>query len=269
MSNSSHPPNDTRVVLRAENISKSFGPVQALRDVSFEVREGETLAIVGNNGAGKSTLAKIITGVFAPTSGSLFVDERPAAFRSPSEAHRRGIEAVYQDLALVSSLDAAENFFLRRELVRVRWLGPFAFVRKREMRRCASRAISDLHVQIPGIATKSIAHMSGGQRQAVAIARAAYWAKRVLILDEPTAALGVHEADMVLQLLNQIKEEKRISMLVISHNLEHVWAVCDRILVLRQSQQVALLDRNRTTPRDVVEHITGAQNALEARISPR
>jgi fructose transport system ATP-binding protein len=248
-------------VLEARGITKRYGAIEALKGVSFSLEAGKTLALVGDNGAGKSTLVKVLTGMFGPTSGSLLVDGEPVHLRTPIDAHRAGIEAVYQDLALVPNLDVAANFFLRREITTPSWLGPFGVVRKRRMTRIAQQSVSDLRIKIPGILGQEISRMSGGQRQSVAIARAAYWARRVLILDEPTAALGVEESGEVLRILNDIKATGEIAILVISHNMEHVWAVADEVLVLRQGAQQALLKSADTSPEEVVGHITGARSA--------
>ncbi|MBM2615690.1 sugar ABC transporter ATP-binding protein [Actinoplanes sp. LDG1-06] len=245
-------------ILEVDDVTKTYGATKALKGVSFSLSAGRTLAVVGDNGAGKSTLVKILTGMFAPSTGGLRLDGEPVTFSNPRDAHRAGIEAVFQDLALVPNLDVAGNFFLRRELVTPSWLGPFAVVRKRKMARVAKESVSELHIRIPGIDGQEISKMSGGQRQCVAIARAAYWARRVLILDEPTAALGVEESGEVLRVLNTIKRERNIGQLVISHNMEHVWAVADDILVLRQGSQQALLRTADTTPEEVVGLITGA-----------
>ncbi len=249
-------------VLEARNVTKKYGAIEALKGVSFSLRAGRTLALVGDNGAGKSTLVKLLTGMFTPTTGAILVDGEQVHLRTPVDAHSAGIEAVYQDLALVPNLDVAANFFLRREIVTPPWLGPFGVVRKREMARIARQSVSDLRIKIPGISGQLVAGMSGGQRQSVAIARAAYWARRVLILDEPTAALGVEESGEVLRILNDIKAGGEVAILVISHNMEHVWSVADDILVLRQGAQQALLQRDSTTPEEVVGHITGSRSAV-------
>jgi fructose transport system ATP-binding protein len=255
----------TTPILHVSNVTKRYGAIEALKGVSFSLSAGRTLALVGDNGAGKSTMVKILTGVFPPTSGSLAIDGQPVHFRAPRDAHRLGIEAVHQDLALVPNLDVTENFFLRREITSPSWLGPFAVVRKRRMARIARQSVTDLRIKIPGIKGQEISKMSGGQRQSVAIARASYWARRVLILDEPTAALGVEESGEVLRILNSIKRERQIGMLVISHNMEHVWAVADDILVLRQGAQQALLRKDECTPQEVVGYITGAHQVPHER----
>jgi fructose transport system ATP-binding protein len=249
-------------ILQVADITKRYGAIQALKGVTFGLHAGRTLAVVGDNGAGKSTLVKILTGMFPPSTGSLLIDGEPVGFRSPRDAHRAGIEAVFQDLALVPNLDVAANFFLRREIVTPSWLGPFAIVRKRQMAKVARESVRELHIKIPGISGQEISKMSGGQRQSVAIARAAYWARRVLVLDEPTAALGVEESGEVLRILNTIKRERNVGLLVISHNMEHVWAIADDILVLRQGEQQALLRKDDTTPEEVVGLITGAHRAV-------
>jgi ABC-type sugar transport system ATPase subunit len=255
--------NGKHPVLRVAEVTKTFGAIEALKSVSFELHRGETVALVGDNGAGKSTLVGIIAGVHRPTSGQIFIGEELVEFHGPDDALDRGIETVYQDLALVQEHDTAENFYLGRELVRWPWLGPFSLVRKREMRNQARRAVEDLHIKIPGIEKQRIMHMSGGQRQAIVVARAAFWARELLLLDEPTAALGVEEAGEVLRIMVEIKEEQDIAQLMISHNLDHVFRVADRILILKQGEQVALLKRDESSPEEVVAYITGAKRPAD------
>jgi ABC-type sugar transport system ATPase subunit len=244
-------------VLEIRHVSKHFGAIRALEDITVEIRAGEILGLVGDNGAGKSTLVKIVSGVHRPTSGEVLLDGRPVSFASPAEARAEGIETVYQDLALVDTLDVAANFFLGRELTAPGLGRLLGVMRVREMRRQADQAVKDLHIKIPGIRSEKVAQMSGGQRQAVAIARAAFWKRRLLLLDEPTAALGVEESGEVLRIMREMARQQ-VPMLVISHNMEEVWTVCDRILVLRQGQQVAVLDKSETSPQEIVGYITGA-----------
>jgi len=246
-------------VLEAIDVTKKFGAIEALKGVSFPLYAGRTLALVGDNGAGKSTLVKTLTGMHTPTTGSIQIDGETVHLRTPIDAHRVGVEAVYQDLALVPNLDVASNFFLRREITTPSWAGPFGVVRKRRMSGIARQSVSDLGIKIPGISGQEISRMSGGQRQSVAIARAAYWARKVLILDEPTAALGVEESGEVLRILNEIKAAGDVAILMISHNMEHVWSVADDVLVLRQGVQQALLRTAETDPDEVVGYITGTR----------
>lgn len=247
---------DNAPVLEIRHVSKHFGAIRALDDISFVIRRGEILGLVGDNGAGKSTLVKIISGVHQPTSGEVLLDGAPIFFETPAEARAAGIETVYQDLALVDNLDVAANFFLGREAVGSGWRRLLGVMRIRDMQTEAHAGIEDLHVKIPGI-REAVSEMSGGQRQAVAIARAAFWKRKLLLLDEPTAALGVEESGEVMRVMKEMSRQE-IPMLVISHNMEEVWNVCHRILVLRQGQQVTILDKAETSPEEIVGYITGA-----------
>ncbi len=244
-------------VLQVRNVSKRFGGVKALNNVSLEVHRGEIKGLVGDNGAGKSTLIKIIAGVYPPDGGEVLINGEPVHFSSPRDARKYGIETVYQNLALSENLDVPSNFFLGRELVVGGLLKPLKLMRLGEMQKRARQAIEDLHVKIPAI-TSQVRWMSGGQRQAVAVARSAFWKGQLLLLDEPTAALGVEESGEVMRLLKNLATEQKISMIVISHNLEHVWSLCDSIDVLRQGKKVASVRKDETTPEEVVGFITGA-----------
>lgn len=248
---------DGDLALAVENVSKNFGAIRALENISFSVRKGEILGLVGDNGAGKSTTVKIISGVHQPDDGTVRLEGEEVDFRSPKEARTAGVETVYQDLALVDSLDVAANFFLGREVTRPSWLGGLGLLRHKKMRRRAAESIDDLHVKIPGLVSDEISEMSGGQRQAVAIARAAFWRSRLVLLDEPTASLGVEESSEVLKLVESMAEEG-LPIILISHNMEDVWRLCDRICVLRQGQKVIEVDRDDTTKSEIVEYITGA-----------
>lgn len=247
-----------KTVFRFENVSKSFGAIQAVQDVSFELRMGEIVALVGDNGAGKSTIVKMIAGVHQPTSGTMYLDGKPVIFESPKEARAQGIETVYQDLALVEELDVAGNFYLGREIVSKNPLGRlFNVLRHGEMRAQAHEALKQLHIKIPD-PHRAVGNMSGGQRQAVAIGRTVFWGRKMMILDEPTAALGVEESEQVLGILEGFEKEKALPILVISHNMEQVYRVADRIMVMRNGELVAVLDKKDTTPQEVVGYITGA-----------
>lgn len=251
-------------VVEIDHVTKSFGAIQALKGISLSVAEGEIVGLVGDNGAGKSTLVKIISGVHTPTSGKIRLDGKQVQFSDPSEARGAGIETVYQDLALCDNLDVAANFFLGRELVAKGPARILGVLRLREMRRLASQALQDLHIRIPGLADNFIGDMSGGQRQAVAIARAAFWKRKLLLLDEPTAALGVQESSEVVRIVRDMASNG-LPMVLISHNMQEVWELCDRIVVLRQGMHAASLVKLETTPEKVVGYITGAippQNAL-------
>jgi ABC-type sugar transport system ATPase subunit len=245
-------------VLRTRGLSKSFGAIQALIDVDLDVASGEVVALVGDNGAGKSTLVKVVSGVHQATSGHVELDGNRLEINSPKEAREHGIETVYQDLALVEELDVAGNFFLGKEEFRGGLLGRmFGVLGLPSMRDRAEAAIRELHVRIPDV-TQPVANMSGGQRQGVAIGRAAFWGRRVLILDEPTAALGVDQSEEVLALIERLAEVSQLAVLLISHNMQDVTRVADRIVVLRQGRKVADLDRRATDSQEVVGYITGA-----------
>ena len=248
--------------LRVVGISKHFGGISALDDVSLEINPGEILGLVGNNGAGKSTLVKILAGVHQPSAGQIWLDGEQITLSSPADARRVGIETVYQDLALVGSFDVAANFFLGRELWRGGWLAPLRILDGRAMRKRAEAGVTSLHVRIPRI-TNELRQMSGGQRQGVAIARAAFWHGRLLLLDEPTAALGVEEGAEVMALIRRLADQG-LSIIMISHNLEHVWSMCDRLAILRQGKMVAHLLKSETTPEQVVGFVTGAHLAERA-----
>lgn len=244
-------------VLEIDRVRKHFGAIRAVDGVSFEVAAGEVVGLVGDNGAGKSTLVKMIAGVFKPTAGEIRLQGSPIAFDSPADARDAGIETVYQDLALCDNLDVASNFFLGRELIAGGIGRVVGALRSRKMRGLASEAMRKLHIAIPGLADNVIGDMSGGQRQAVAIARASYWRSSLLLLDEPTAALGVKESAEVLRIIRSMASQG-LPMIIISHNMEEVWALADRIVVLRQGNHVATLVREESTPEEVVGHITGA-----------
>lgn len=249
--------NSDRPLLEVEGLSKDYGPIVALDNVSFSIRGGEIVALVGDNGAGKSTLIKALAAAVAPTAGRIFLDGEERRFIMPADARAAGIETVYQQLALVEIFDMATNFFLGRELLYGGWRGQLRILDRPTMKRRAQEAIDRLPTHFPDIGA-AIETMSGGQRQVVAIARAAFWGGRLLLLDEPTAALGVKEAAGVLAMIGALVSGKHMAMIVVSHNIEHVWRVCSRILVLRQGRLVADLDIATTTREQVVSYITGA-----------
>jgi len=246
------------VMLKTAGISKRFGGVDALRDVGIEVRSGELAALVGDNGAGKSTLVGILSGAIRPDHGRIWCNGREVHFHSPIDARNAGIETVYQTLALVNHLDVAGNLFLGREKHLVR-LGPFSILNRAAMRREALGLVARTGVQIPDI-DSSVMNMSGGQRQGVAIARAAGWGSRVVILDEPTAALGVQETARVAEIIKTLKGQG-ITILMISHNLRQVFGLADSIWVLRHGQMVGRREVGSTRPEEIVSMITGVDQA--------
>ena len=243
-------------VLRTEGISKSFGAVQVLNDVNLEVRPGEVVALIGDNGAGKSTLINVITGVFPPNSGEIIFEGERVAFASPHDARERGIEAVYQDLAVAPQLDAVANIFLGREPRKAGILSWFGFLDEKRMRKETDEQLEELHVRIPD-PTKALSTFSGGQRQGVAVARAVMWASKVVIMDEPTAALGVAQAGMVLDLIRRVRDTG-IPVLFVSHNMPQVFEVADRVVVLRLGEVVTELDPEKNTTDDAVAAMTGS-----------
>jgi simple sugar transport system ATP-binding protein len=239
-------------VLSAYDVVKRFGYVRALRGASFEAFPGQVTALVGDNGAGKSTLIKILAGVLNPDEGRVCIDGDQVRLADPHDAKRRGIETVYQDLALAPDLDAAANVFLGREVRRWGFLHNHP-----EMRRLTAAAFTDLGVGLVQDMRAPVAAFSGGQKQSVAIARAAMWATKVIIMDEPTAALGVIQTKKVLELVERIRE-RGIAVVFISHNLPQVLEVADRIEVLRLGSRVARFGRGEATVDRLIAAISGA-----------
>jgi ABC-type sugar transport system ATPase subunit len=245
------------IALEVRNATKRFGPVLALNDISLIARRGEVLALLGDNGAGKSTLIKCISGVHQLDDGDLVIDGASAAPRSPAEARAAGIETVYQDLALFDNLTPAQNFYAGRELAGPSWLPMgLRFLRSREMEQRTSDVLDRLKVILPK-KDATVALMSGGQRQAVAVARASVFARKVVILDEPTAALGLREARKVLDLVAQLRDEGN-AVILITHNMEHVTELAQRAVVLRQGRKVGEIVPTRTNQQELVSMIVGA-----------
>lgn len=242
-------------LLCLKGISKSFGGIQALSNVDLEVMPGEVLAIVGDNGAGKSTLIKIIAGVYRADEGEYFFDGRRVMPQSPEDVKKLGIETVYQNLGLCENLDVTANFFLGRE--RYRTIFGLKVLERRRMEEEARRALAELGSSAVDQTRKKVRYLSGGQRQAIAIARAASWGSRVVMLDEPTAALGVKESRKALDLIIALRQ-KGLSIILISHNMEHVFMVADRIFVMRQGRCAGVRVKSATTPSDIVRLIMGA-----------
>jgi D-xylose transport system ATP-binding protein len=245
-------------VLAVRHAQKRFGAVHALRDVSLEAHRGEVLALLGDNGAGKSTLVKCISGVHALDEGQILLDGIATALHSPAAARRAGIETVYQDLALFDNLTPAQNFYCGREIAYPSWLPPgLRFLNGRAMDRQAASVIERLKVKLPKF-DAPVALMSGGQRQAIAVARATVFAGKLVILDEPTAALGVRESRKVLDLIAQLRAEGN-AVILITHNMEHVVELADRAVVLRQGRRVGELKPDRTNQKELVAMIVGAE----------
>jgi D-xylose transport system ATP-binding protein len=245
-------------LLETRGIVKNFGAVQALRGVDFEARAGEVTALIGDNGAGKSTLIKCIAGAYIPDAGEILLGGVPQHFHTPSDATRAGIETVYQDLALCDNLDVVGNLFLGRESVH-NWIpGLFRTLAEEDMEHRATDALSVLRINIPSVRNQ-VAQLSGGQRQSVAVAKAVLWSPQVVILDEPTAALGVAQTRQVLDLILRLREQG-LAVVLISHNMVDVFEVADRAIVMRLGRRVANLVIKDSTPEDAVAAITGARS---------
>jgi fructose transport system ATP-binding protein len=244
-------------VLQARGLVKRYGHVVALDGADLDLYEGEILAIIGDNGAGKSTLIKSISGAVQPDEGAIHLDGEPVRFRSPGDARRAGIETVYQDLAVAPSLDIAANIFLGREQRRGGIAGrALRLLDKTAMRRTASRQFHDLQIGVRSI-TQPVEELSGGQRQGVAVARAATWARRLVIMDEPTAALGVKETRQVLDLILRVRE-RGLPVILISHDMPHVFELADRIQIMRLGRSVTVVTPASHTMSEAVAIMTGA-----------
>ena len=244
--------------LAVRHASKRFGAVDALKDVSLTAYAGEVLALLGDNGAGKSTLVKCISGVHALDEGDVVIDGEPVTIATPAAARRAGIETVYQDLALFDNLTPAQNFYCGHEIAFPAWLPRgLRFLKSGEMDRNAARVIERLKVRLPKF-DAPVALMSGCQRQAIAVARAVMFARKVVILDEPTAALGLRESHKVLDLIVQLRAEGKV-VILITHNMEHVVELADRAVVLLQGRKVGELKPSRANQQELVSLIVGAE----------
>ena len=247
-------------VLEVCDVEKRFGATMALDRVSLSLGEGEILALLGDNGAGKSTLIKILSGVVRPDGGEIRIDGKPVDISSPHRARELGIETVYQDLALFDNFNATGNFYAGREPVKPKWLGSLGWVSDRLMAKETEELLDRLQVNISR--NDEIGIMSGGQRQAVACARAIAFGKRIVILDEPTSALGARESGNVLRLIKEAPEHG-VSVIVISHNLEHVTRVADRAVVLRQGRYVGEAEPDADHQEELVSMIVGSGEAFD------
>lgn len=243
-------------ILELRGISKRFGAVQALNGVDFEVYLNEVVGLVGDNGAGKSTLVKIISGAYRPDSGQYIFDGREVSVTSPRDATDLGIETVYQDLALCDNLDVVANLYLGREETTTVIPGVVMPIAELAMEQRTVQLLADLHVSLPS-ARREVAMLSGGQRQSVAVSRAVMWDSKVVLLDEPTAALGVEQTVQVKTLIRRLRE-RGLGVVVISHNLADMFDISDRIIVLRLGQRVATFETHTTNQQAVVAAITGA-----------
>jgi D-xylose transport system ATP-binding protein len=245
-------------VLGVHHAHKRFGAVHALKDIDLEAYRGEVLALLGDNGAGKSTLVKCISGVHALDGGQILIDGEAVSIPSPGAARRAGIETVYQDLALFDNLTPAQNFYCGRERAVPTWLPRgLRFLNARAMERETAAVLERLRVKLPKL-DAPVALMSGGQRQAIAVARATVFARKIVILDEPTAALGLRESRKVLDLISQLRSEGN-AVILITHNMEHVVELADRAVVLRQGRKVGELRPTRANQRELVSLIVGAE----------
>ena len=238
-------------VMRLEGVGKDFGAVTALRELSLDVHAGEVLAIVGDNGAGKSTLMKMIAGVYQPTRGRILLDGEPVRMSNPSVARGHGIEVVYQDLALADQQPVFMNVFLGRELTR----GPLRRLDRKRMATESKALIDELDVRLPSVHAR-VRDLSGGQRQGVAIGRAAHWARSLVLMDEPTAALGVQETRRTEELIMRMRDRGR-AIMVVSHSLDQVFRISDRICVLRRGDQIGVRETAQTDGDEIVAMITG------------
>jgi D-xylose transport system ATP-binding protein len=248
---------EKKPILELHGINKRFGAVQALSGVDFEVYADEVIGLVGDNGAGKSTLVKVISGTYRPDSGQYMFEGREVTVTNPGEATSLGIQTVYQDLALCENLDVVANLYLGRERTRGVFPGVLEVIDEVAMERKATDFVKELHVTIPSLRSR-VATLSGGQRQSVAVARSVMWNSKVVLLDEPTAALGVEQTSQVKDLIVRLRE-KGLGVVVISHNLVDVFDVSDRIIVLRLGKRVATFDTHGSNPEQVVAAITGAE----------
>lgn len=250
------PRSNGSVVLGVEGVSKYFGGITALSGATFDVRAGQVVGLLGHNGAGKSTLVRILSGVQQPDGGTLLWEGEPVSLPSPAHARRLGIATVFQELALADDLDATANIFLNREIASG-W-GPFRVNRNREMRRQAADLLDRFAIKLPA-ANAEVRQMSGGQRQGVAIARALAGGSQLLLLDEPTAALGIKETRQVEELILRLRDHGA-AIILVTHDLEQVLKLCDDLVVLRRGKQVGVYPRRELTANDVVSLIVGAES---------
>jgi D-xylose transport system ATP-binding protein len=255
--NASSPP-----TLELKGVAKSFGSVEALREVDFEVRDGEVMALVGDNGAGKSTLIKCVAGIYSIDDGQILFEGKPVTIHGPKDAARLGIEVVYQDLALCDNLDVVQNMYLGREAH-----DPLFRLREAPMEQRTADTLKSLSVTTIRSVRQPVATLSGGQRQSVAVARAVLWNNRVVFLDEPTAALGVAQTRQVLDLVKRL-EEQGLAVVLVSHNLVDVFEVATRITVLRLGRNVGVYEKDKTSEQEIVEAITfGARAPDETEVA--
>jgi ABC-type sugar transport system ATPase subunit len=245
---------DTDIILEGRDITKMYGGVEALNKVTFKLPRNEVMALLGDNGAGKSTLIKILSGAISPSGGQVLLEGKPVQMSSTRQAKELGIETVYQDLALVDCLSIEKNIYLGKEITK-RYLG-LEVLQNRAMKKGALQFLREVGINIDD-PDRIVEQLSGGQRHAVAISKGAFWTNKILILDEPTAALGVHETSRILNMILELKK-KGLSIIFITHNMEHAFLVADRFFVLRVGVKVGERKRGETNPEDIVRMITGA-----------
>ncbi len=254
-------------LLHVVGLVKRFGGLTAVDQVSLDINKGEVVGLLGDNGAGKSTFIKMVSGVYLPDEGEIFFDNQKMEFNGPREARDKGIETIYQDLALAENLDIGSNIFLGREMKKA-WLGGLVHTLDRtKMREESSQVLDRLDIHVPSM-SQQVRNLSGGQRQTVAIARSIYWDAKMMIMDEPTAALGVTEQRKVLTLVRTLAEQG-IPVILISHNMQDVFAVADRIVVMRRGKKVGELMADKTTPDEVVSLMVGAEAVHEMGVIPK
>jgi ABC-type sugar transport system ATPase subunit len=251
-------------LLQVRNLTKRFGGLTAVNSVSMDVNIGEVIGLLGDNGAGKSTLIKMVSGVYQPDDGEMFFNGQKVDFTSPRDARDMGIETIYQDLALAENLDVGSNIFLGREILSSYLGGLIKTVDRSKMREEAVKALDRLNIRLASL-TQQVLNLSGGQRQAVAIARSIYWNAKMMIMDEPTAALGVSEQRKVLRLVKTLCGQG-VPVIIISHNMQDVFAVATRIIVLRRGIKVGERMTDQTSPDEVVSLMVGAEEAQDSGI---
>lgn len=247
-------------LLRLEEITKNFGAIEALRGISFEINRGEVVALLGDNGAGKSTLVKIISGGMQQSGGKVIFEGVERNFSSPAEAKAAGIETVYQDLSLCTNVDVVANFFMGREIVK-RWFG-IPILQEAEMEAAVAKAMANAGTKIPSLRT-NVEHLSGGQRQAIELNRFVHWGGKLVLLDEPFAALGVEQTRRGLEMIKRIAAQG-IGVVIITHIMAQAFQVADRIVVIRQGKVAGNVARDKTSPDEVVQMITGGAITGEA-----
>jgi simple sugar transport system ATP-binding protein len=251
-------------VLRTEHVSKSFGQVTALRDASIRLARGEVLGLLGDNGAGKSTLLKILTGFHHPSSGKIYFEGKEVQLKSVSHARALGIEPVYQDLALINELNVYRNMFLQREIM---YGGPLQILNDGAMRERAKEQLKQMRVNIPSVDVE-ISKLSGGQRQAIAVARSVYANAKVLLLDEPLAAMGLKESTMILDLVRHLKEKGDVSIIIVAHNYAQIFDFCDRINLLQNGQITFDQRTENTSVEELTSLVVQEYRAARANVKP-